>query len=509
MWRFFASAALAAALVLANPLASASGSDRAASPDPSPRNTLTIGVGRDFFNGPEGQVYVHGSTNTWEGLTYLDETFCPRPWLAESWHSPDGGRTWIFTLREGVHFHDGSLLTAGRAALTLNRLRNHPRYDPNHLFHLLESLAPRGERELVYRLREPVPFFAKVVSYYGSPLVAPETVSPEGRMDGLVGTGPFRLGTVKPGESLEVLAFEGYWGGRPAFDRVLFKTILDADSRLMALKAGQIDAIVDFGGILPQQMDDLRRIPGVVVKHRELGNTHQILFNCRRSPFARRQWRHWLAGQIDREQLVNAFAPEAGVVARDPHTRLAPEWRFGCMGPYPVVARPEQEPGARREVVILLHSGFAGRLPYLEIAQVVEQILSGAGFKAAIRIMEPGGYRQARQSGEYDLVIGPTGFLTGDPDHHYTNFVSGKVAYAGGWNNAEAEELIVRARHETDPETRRGFYRRLCELVNAELPLLPLYHDVAIYAHNARVADLDMDVIFRPWLHRARPAGTR
>ncbi len=508
MRRFFTVAALTAALVFASPFFFKGDEGRAAGPGESV-NTLTIGVGRDFYNGPEGQVYVHGSTNTWEGLTYLDETFCPHPWLAESWRSPDNGRTWIFVLRRGVRFHDGSLLTAKRAALTLNRLRNHPRYDPNHFFQLLESLVPRGERELVYRLREPVPFFPKVVSYYGSPLVAPETVSDDGRMDGLLGTGPFRLVAVKPGESVEVLAFEKYWGGRPAFDRVVFKVIVDADSRLMALKAGQIDAIVDFGGILPQQLDDLQSIPDIVVKRRELGNTHHILFNCSRPPFSRKAWRRWLAGQVDREQLVAAFAPGAGVVARNPYSRLAPEWNFGCVGAYPPVERPARKPETNHEVVILLHSGFAGRLPYLEIAQVIAQMLVQGGFKTAIRIMEPGGYRQARRNLEYDLVLGPTGFLTGDPDHHYTNFVSARAAYSGGWQNAEAEKLIDLGRKEADMEIRRELYHQLCELMNEEIPLLPLYHDVAIYAHNERVADLDMDVIFRPWLDRARPTADR
>ena len=272
----------------------------------------------------------------------------------------------------------------------------------------------------------------------------------------------------------------------------------------MALKAGQIDAIVDFGGVLPQQLEDLRQIPGLVIKKRELGNTHQILFNCRRPPFAQKDWRLWLAGQIDRDQLVQAFAPGAGVVAADPYTRLAPQWRFGCIRQPPAVPLP-LTPKPDHELVILLHSGFAGRLPYLEIAQVIQQVLSGAGFKAGIRIMEPGGYRQARRNGDYDLVLGPTGFLTGDPDHHFSNFVSARAPYSGGWQNPEAEDLIAQARNLSDENQRRRIYRRLCELVNQELPMVPLYHDVAIYVHSDRVADLEMDVIFRPWLDRARP----
>lgn len=63
------------------------------------RNRLVIGVGRDFYEGPDSRTYLHGSTNTWEALTYLDENLRARPWLAESWQSTDNDRTWIFQLR--------------------------------------------------------------------------------------------------------------------------------------------------------------------------------------------------------------------------------------------------------------------------------------------------------------------------------------------------------------------------------------------------------------------------
>ncbi|MFH0995415.1 MAG: ABC transporter substrate-binding protein [Pseudomonadota bacterium] len=127
----------------------------------------------------------------------------------------------------------------------------------------MESLTAEGPDRLVFRLKRPIPYFPKAVSYYGSPIVAPETVYEDGKMSGLIGTGPFSLGAVKPADSLEVLAFDDYWGGRPAFDRVVFRTIPDADSRLMALTAGQIDAIVDFGGIFPHQLPELLRTPGL------------------------------------------------------------------------------------------------------------------------------------------------------------------------------------------------------------------------------------------------------
>ena len=467
---------------------------------------LAIGVGRDFYNGPEGQVYLHGSTNTWEGLTRLDETFTLHPWLAESWDSSDGGSLWRFRLREGVRFHDGERLTAEAAVLTLKRLVRHPRYDTNHVFKDLAAIDALDSRTLRYRLKRPIPFFPHLVSYYGSPIVHPKTVAEDGRMSGLVGTGPYRLREVRPGDRVVLEAFGEHWQGRPGFDRVAFRTILDADSRLMALQAGQIDAIVDFGGILPSQLPTLRRLKGITVKRRELGNTHQLIFNCRRPPFAARELRRWLASRIDRQALVAAVTENTGVVAADPHTRLMPFWAFGCIRPEPGLPRPPEAATDGRDLVILLHNGFAGRLPYLEIAQVIQQILREAGLPSRIQVMEPGAYRRARLQGEYDLIIGPTGFLTGDPDSHYRNFVSSRAPFSPGWHDEEAERWIDEAAVEPEPLKRQAIYRRLCERVNREVPMLPLYHEVAFYAHGPRVEDLEMDAVFRPDLLRCRPA---
>ncbi len=470
---------------------------------------LLIGVGRDFYNGPAGQVFLHGSTNTWEGLTRLDENLTLQPWLAESWDSPDGGWTWRFRLREGIRFHDGTPVSAETVALSLNRLLRHPRYDVNHFFRDLTALEAADTRTVRYRLNRRIPFFPHLVSYYGSPVVHPATVSEEGRMSTLVGTGPYRLREARPGDRVVLQAFEGYWQGRPGFDRVVFRTILDADSRLMALQAGQIDAIVDLGGILPSQLPALGRIRQVTVKRRELGNTHQLVFNCRRTPFAHRELRRWLAFRMDRESLVAALTEKTAVVAADPHTRLVPFWAFGCIRPEPAPFPTAAIEGTDRELVILLHNGFAGRLPYLEIAQVIQQLLRDAGLAARIQVMEPGAYRRARLEGAYDLVIAPSGFLTGDPDYHYRNFISSRAPFSPGWHDAEVETWIDEAAAEADPLRRQAIYRRLCDRVNREMPMLPLYHEVAVYAHGPRVFDLEMDAVFRPDLFRCLPAEAR
>ena len=63
---------------------------------------LVIGIGRDFYDGPESSNFVHGSTGVWESLTYLNENLEPVPQLAEKLVSDDTGKIGRASCRERV-----------------------------------------------------------------------------------------------------------------------------------------------------------------------------------------------------------------------------------------------------------------------------------------------------------------------------------------------------------------------------------------------------------------------
>jgi len=169
------------------------------------RNLLVIGVGRDFLEGPDSRTYLHGSTNTWEALTYLDENLRARTWLAESWQSADHDRTWIFFLRRDVRFHDGSLMTASDVAANLGRMRGHSRCDPSGVFRNVHTVEVRGEYDVVVQLMSPSPAFANHLAYYSSPVLNLSCFDQDGRISQLVATGPYHLDRIQRGRPLNCL----------------------------------------------------------------------------------------------------------------------------------------------------------------------------------------------------------------------------------------------------------------------------------------------------------------
>jgi len=472
---------------------------------PSGDSLLVIGVGRDLFDGPDSRTYVHGSTNVWEALTYLGPNLDAQPWLAESWRSQDKGRTWTFRLRSGVRFHDGSLLTNKEAVASIKRMIGRPKYDPTGIYRGVVAVEAKGERELVFRLARPSPAFANLVAYFASPIIHPTCFDQDGRLNSLIGTGPFKLKKIKRGQSIELEAFPAYWGSAPHYKAVKFLFIPDAQTRLMALMAGEVDAVADVGGILPEQAADLEHAPQITLLRQPVATTHYLFFNCRRAPFKNREARLWLASILDRKQLVQALAKGAGTVAKGPYSELASNWTFGLL--HPSTGR-KPSPG-KGPLIIILHGGTIQRWPYLEIAQVLQERLAQNGLRASIQVKEAGAYYEALQNGSFDLAIQPNTLMTGDPDFFYAYYIESKGPRDFGCGNQEMDRLIQGARHEMNPEQRRAQYRELAVRFNQQLPLLPLYHDVSLYAHGDKVVNFVMDQNFRPLLNLARPVESQ
>lgn len=463
---------------------------------------LTIGVGRDFYDGPDSRSFLHGSTNTWEGLTYLDENLRAVPWLAESWQARDNQKTWIFKLRPKVFFHDKTPLSAADVKKSLERIWKNPKYDPTGNYRQVSDILAPDDHTLIVRTKEPCPNLPNLLAYYSSPILKTGTYDSKGRISRLIATGPFKVANIKPGQRVELEAFEDYWGKKPVYQRVVFKSVIDAQTRLMALMAGEVDAVADVGAILPEQAGELKAAPGINLKQKQVATTHYLLFNCGKKPFSKGECRHWLAGLLNRKELVEILAQGTGYVAQSPFTPLAADWVFKKINPQ---EGKKLKPAVKRPLVILLHGGTLQRWPYLSMAQVLQQRLSQEGVKSKIKVLEAGGYYRALNKGGFDLALQPNTLMTGDPDFFYTYYFASNGARNTGLKDPLTDGLLARARIETDFKKRQSLYEQIEERFNKLLPLLPLYHEISLYGHGPKVALFEMDHNFRPCLSMARP----
>lgn len=181
-----------------------------------------------------------------------------RPGLAERWEQdPADPKRWIFHLRPGVKFHDGTNFDADAVAWNLDRFytSDSPQFDRigsgtvRARAALLESWRKIDERTIAVSSTRPISYFPYML--VNVLFTSPKSFDAGGRNWAQVsslpaaGTGPFKILKVSPRESVELGRNDAYWdtGNRAKLDRVVLLPIPEANARTAALRSGQVDWI--------------------------------------------------------------------------------------------------------------------------------------------------------------------------------------------------------------------------------------------------------------------------
>jgi peptide/nickel transport system substrate-binding protein len=212
-------------------------------------------------NGFEGMRFL--GFPIFEGLVLWDLSTAERmatlrPGLAESWRQdPADPQTWLFTLRQGVKFHDGTDFNADAVIWNLDRYFNSasPQFDSaggaisRGRVPVMESYRKVDERTIAIRTTRVASYFPYMAVYLL--FTSPQSFEAAGRDWARVatlpaaGTGPFRITRFVPRTSVELSKNADYWDRPrvPRLDRILLLPMPEATTRLAALRSGQVDWI--------------------------------------------------------------------------------------------------------------------------------------------------------------------------------------------------------------------------------------------------------------------------
>lgn len=168
-------------------------------------------------------------------------TIAPR--LATEWKVSDDGLTYVFTLADGVTFHDGSPFSAEDVVWTFNRLR-----DPNSglptvdIYSNITDIKATGNLEVTFTLKQANPFFLFDLSDNHALIVKNGTTDASKTF---IGTGPFKVKSYSPEDSMVLEANENYFvKGEPKLAGVEFLYFNDQTAMVDALKGGQVDLVM-------------------------------------------------------------------------------------------------------------------------------------------------------------------------------------------------------------------------------------------------------------------------
>lgn len=168
------------------------------------------------------------------------------PWVASSWSQPDP-TTWIFKIRNGIKFSDGSSLTAADVAFSLNRILDPSFASPQFAnFSVVQSVAASGETVTI-TTKAPSP---TLLTFLTTLSIVPEqyvTKVGEQAFDlHPIGSGPYILSDWTQGTDVILKANLNYWAGKPPYPTVEFRTVPLAASRVADLKSGAADIAIEL-----------------------------------------------------------------------------------------------------------------------------------------------------------------------------------------------------------------------------------------------------------------------
>ena len=163
-----------------------------------------------------------------------------RPSLAEKYEVSKGNLVYLYYLRKGVTFTNGDEMTAEDVAYSLNAYRTAPA--TSIYCSALKGIEVVDRYSVRVTLKYPIPNMNGLFATPYAGIISKKAAEQfKGRDKAFVGTGPYKLKALKPGESVEMEANEAYFKGSPKIKTIIFRQISDTNAGTIAFLNGEVD----------------------------------------------------------------------------------------------------------------------------------------------------------------------------------------------------------------------------------------------------------------------------
>lgn len=423
--------------------------------------------------------------------------------LAESWEISDDGLEYTFTLKEGVMFHPpvDREMVADDVVYSFERMNQQEAMGGD--LSAMESVVVEDDYTVTFTLSESFAPFFNFLGRVPWVVIPEEAVEAQGGELGdfqePVGTGPFQFDEHQPGNFMRMTAFEDYHGEAPNLDAVRIRPIPDADSRVAALRAGDIDLARAVPG---KDAGSLRDDPNTSLVRQKATAWAQIHINCSVEPWDNPAVRRAVAHVVDRQSIVDAGVFGFGVEAWQPYPEES-IWHFDVSGSRRTrnvekAKRILEDAGNPLEGETLTFKTNTRYAIMESTADLVIAQLREAGIDAETEVLEWGTQLSDFIQGNFGAMAFSVPFKI-DPDRHYYGFVHPD---SNQWNKYGEEQpdagrmydLVAQGRTETDQDARVEIYTEFQRLVNEHVPWISIARTDSLIGLRTSVKG------YQPWL---------
>ena len=475
--------------------------------------SITVMVGGGEMN-PEmsDTIYTSGNMDiymmVYDGLVTYGEHGVYEPALAESWEISDDGLEYVFHLREGVKFSDGTDFNADSV------LFNTDRWGMDAAGAGMNFSAPLEGVEKIDDYTVKFTFGAAsntimIELTYARPFrfLAKSALDEDGNFVQMVGTGQWMIDSFIPDEEVQLVPNPYYWGEQPKLDRIILRAVADGQSRTMALQSG--DADLSLADIPAENMAMLEQDENLTVLNAEGTNTTFLGLNYDSPILQDQKVRQALNYAADTVTIATSILNSPDSAA------------FGEYAPNIKYVTDENnkgyeyDPGKAKE--LLAEAGYEDtdgdgivekdgepltlRLNYYTeahanwktICEYLKSVYEAVGIGIELCETDSGAYFDAIwTTRDYDMIIytswgdyyEPSGWIKGC-------FYQTEDTPAAFWYDEKLNSDFDAAITVMDDEGQQEAYGGMIQYMNEQAMTVPLYYSVRTYIYNSRLTGVE------------------
>ncbi|EQB4442502.1 MAG: ABC transporter substrate-binding protein [Pluralibacter gergoviae] len=475
-----------------------------------------------------GPTFVASSQTLYNRLINFDpEKNTPIPSLATGWTISPDGKTYTFTLRQGVKFNSNKYFKPTRDFnaddVIFSVMRQKDASNPYHkvsggsyeYFHdvgldsLIQDVKKIDDYHVQFVLSEPnaafladwgMDFASILSAEYADAMLKKGT--PEFVDTWPIGTGPYALQQYKVDSLIRYVANPHYWDGEVPTKHLIFSITPNVETRLAKLQTNECQIIPAPS---PVQFEVIKNNKDLTLHGVEALNVGYLAFNTAKKPFDDVRVRQALNYATDKKAIVNAVFMGSGTVAKSmlpPHSlgyaSDLPDYAYDVAKAKALLAQA----GVKEGTEVTLWSMPVQR-PYnpnsRRVAEMIQSDWAKVGIKAKITTFEWGEYLAGIRKGEHDAALYGWMSDNGDPDNFADTLLGCDSIKTGSnaarWCDKDYDSLVKKARLVSEPAARAALYEQAQAIFYRQAPWIALANGKTFYATRSNVSGYSVSLM--------------
>lgn len=431
------------------------------------------------------------------------------PDLATSWEASSDKKEWVFHLRKGVKFHpfpgypSGYELTADDVVYSFKRAAN-PNYSAASADYKGMTFEPVDTYTFKVICENPISeilMLPRFANLRGGFIVCKKAMEEKGEdwaKTNPVGTGPFIFKSYEPRQKTVLIQNATYFRGAPLLNEVVIRYMPLVSSRELGLQSGELE--MAEGQVDSKWVEKMNSLPGIKALTYGPSETSVLHINMAKAPFNDIRVRKALSYGISREQEAQLMGemiavplysptlapPATGAITKEEAMQAGVVYEDNVPMAKQLLAEAGYPNGFKTEVIISEMTGYKKTM--IDLKEQLKRV----GIELELNVVDHPSFHNLIRKDSSSLVLyhvwrANIDASLGNFFHSDSIVVTGKQADVNFSHMASIDDLIMKARDETDSAKQIALWKEAQIAILKEVAVVPLTRKKTVYAIKSYV----------------------